>query len=301
MTVYFDHINYTNRISPSFDPSNEWFPFLYYKLQDWCTKIGTNKAEVITGVPEWTAATEGWDNVSTTYLQLALYPDDIRDGSRTSTYYTTMTWYQQTTSYFYVNAEKISKTANRNSTYGYLPLTGSASIGSSYRHLYGSNLTRGYQLAVMYGDTPGKEFFAMSDSQRSTTMGFTHVLTKVTPRPGLPAGHGAGWATFTNDDVFVWGTDDQNSNGHPLSGWQHQYASEGAGSLGHRTSSYYPYLYTRPPLVSYSGYWLATADNIAYAHYPRQELSIIQTPDNKQWLHWKNGVHIDVTGEGGLL
>ena len=301
MTVYFDHINYTNRVSSSFDPANEWFSFLYYKLLDWTSKIGTTKAEVLTGVPEWTAGTEAWNNNSTIYLQLALYADDVRDGSYTSQYWQGLTWEHQSTSYLYVKNDTILKSATRSSRYGYLPSSYANNIRSEYRHLYGTNLTRGYQLAVCYGDTPGKEFFAISDSQESTGHGINGVIAKVTPRPGMPAGHGTGWASFNSTNAFVWSRDVQQSGVDPLSGTELQYTSTGYGGFGHKSTANSPYLYRNIPLVSVGGYWVATAENIAHAIYPRRELSIVQTPDAKQYLHWKGGVHIDVTGENGVL
>ena len=302
MTVYFDHMNYTAKISPDFDPAVEWYSFMYYKLLDWTTKIGFSKAQVLTGVPEWQAATEGWDNNSTVHLQLILNSDDVRDGSFTSNYYTCFDWYHQSTSYFYAYAQRVQKDRARNSTYGHIDADNNYQLYRPYRPLYGTNVTRGYKLAVMYCDTPDREWFAISDSQFTNggTYGFNMVIAKVQPRPGLQPGHGTGWALFSGTSAMPFGTQIQADTTHPLSGVEENWTNYGDGAWGGNMSSAHPYLFTSPPLMSLAGFWLATAPNFGYSNTPGEELSIIQTADNKQWLHWKNGLHIDVTGEGGL-
>ncbi|QNJ26000.1 hypothetical protein SynSYN20_01673 [Synechococcus sp. SYN20] len=297
VSITFDYLNYRNSISNAFDPSTEWFSFLAVKLADWAGKVGPNKMELLTGVQQWQESGYDWGSTSSNLsIQLAFKMDDERDGSFSQPYWSSLRWMAGNNWYFYCFAEKINKNSSRD-TYGKFFTTDSDQLGSSYQHFYGPNVTQGYQLAVCYSDTPGKEFFAISDSQSSSSIfGLNCVIAKTEPRPGLTPGHNQGWAVFSGNNAFTWGLNQFSERYSPLSGGVDPWGSVGSGG----TNPDIPYLKIDPPVYSYTNNWVANSKTVSYSNVAGKSLNVVQIPDGRQFMTWRNGLVIDVTGEGIL-
>lgn len=294
--IYFDSIRYTAKVTNVFDPTTEFVSFLSTKLTDWCNKMSGTKAEVVTGIPQWQALSSP-PNSSTANcsIQLALYMDDERAGFNRD-FYNLFTW--DTNNGTPRNwLEKIPKTNGRDSSgrllstggYQLQVATGSSSTFSA------TNLNRGHQLAVAYCDTPGKEFFAIYDSNIRSTFGYSCVISKVTPRPGLTAGHNQGWAVLQSTQALTWSGPTitfQNSPFQPGFGdWG------GGGPIGDSNNDTAPWFMVNPPIGSPTDYWVATGENLARCTKVNGFLSIYEIEDGRQFMYWYNGILVDVTGE----
>lgn len=213
MTAYFDHIdNAVNITTSNFDPTNEVFTFLSYKFTDWCTKIGPNYAEVLTGHTEWEASTENqngnWGSTESVSLQILLKGPQFRSGELLASGYPAMNWIQFGRSGDYWQFYTISK------PYSYTDLLDQSTWGRTVRGdvqaSYSSNLAnvRDYfepsdflyprSTYVLYSDTPGQRFFAwwIHGYTGSWTRGW---VKETTIAEDQPVGSDHGWMVSTGN------------------------------------------------------------------------------------------------------
>lgn len=283
--IYTDSLQWTAKVSSSFDPSTEWFSFMSYKLADWTGKVGPNIANLITGVPEWQASGHNFTNTSNVYLQLELVPDDTRAGfvqPRMGIY-----WRSTNSTYFYAYAVgEYGEDASRDS-YGTLGTSKVSSFGSQSSYFTSTYFNRGYPLHVAYCDTPGKEWFAWHDT-RSQTIGNSGVLTRTTPAPGLDPGLGLGWAFISLNVQSCLGRYNTNATNNG-------YITR---NEARPDSSIYPWIEQKPFVYSSSSFPVGTYNDIAECNLSLQHLSTVEAQDGRVYLVWGDfNTLIDVTGE----
>lgn len=176
MATYFDHIdNAVNVTTSNFDPTNEIFTFLSYKFTDWCTKIGPNYAEVLTGHNEWEASIENqngnWGSFETCDLQILLKGPQYRSGQLAASGYPAMTWInlrRTSSDYFQFRTECKPTTYTDlmdRSTWGRANQGGvtarySQTLGSASNYFEASDFLYPRSTFVLYSDTPGQRYFA---------------------------------------------------------------------------------------------------------------------------------------------
>lgn len=194
MAVYYDQFYANSRLNGSQDPTQELYTFLSYKLNDWCTKIGSNYAVMIDDHTNlFSKASTYYDNSDDQcYLSIQLKGPGSRAGlvNNTTEAQGVYFWMQSSWSYLY-QWKGLPATLNTG-TYGQTSFTSTLQLTYTSSYTNSSHYSNPRLTRVMYSDTPGNRFFAWYLNDRDA--GPLNVLImEVQKRPDVPDEDDLGW------------------------------------------------------------------------------------------------------------
>lgn len=239
MATYFDLIaNPVNVTTSNFDPTNEIFTFLSYKFTDWCTKIGPNYAEVLTGHNEWEASIENqngnWGSTESCELQILLKGPHYRSGQLAASGYPALTWInlQRTSTHYFQFATEckpftytdlMDRSTWARTNQGGINARYSKNIASANNYFDASDFLYPRSTYALYSDTPGQRYFAW------WIHGYTGNLCRAwvketTIAEDQPVGSDHGWMVSVGNEFYpLMQYDSEN----PVDRWRH--FSSGSG------------------------------------------------------------------------
>ena len=223
----------TNR---ALDPTQEAFTFLSYKMNDWCNKIGTDYAEVVSGHTHWAESsdyrTNTWGQYQQVTLQIMLKGPHFRDGSLAAlgvppwqlfsikmgldrgNYQEFKAWIEQQPDNVFGDGDIFNVDNWRRNDNGSLNMEKSVSLSANAIPVYDNEFGRNKTTWVLYNDTPGNRYFAWSILGVRDTVGMCGVLKEVQIAQDAPAGCDMGWAyTVFNDESYTWPMAQESLNG----------------------------------------------------------------------------------------
>ena len=217
-------------ISPNVDPATDVMVFMSYALTDWCGKIGSNHAVVVTGHEQWEQLPANRLNyTSSISCQLLLRGDGYRSGESP--------WNPNM-----LRIDASNRNASMSISSGIAGTYDSADpddwtqwerVGDSQSFMVNTN-NRGLRSSgyvypnggvdqedqvgwALYSDTPGKEWFYFNNPWTDGTSGASFLIRKFTPLSNAPTGErDLGW-------VVVW----PNSARGYRAIWNYTYGSAG--------------------------------------------------------------------------
>ena len=183
------------------DPSVSMFPFMSYSLSEWCSKIGDDKAVVITGHEQWELQPEWMVPTGSHALQLLLRGEGYRSG-RAPFNPVNVTWRQynrssyvdicsgiQNNNYDPTDPNDWTKWKRNTGNYEYARINNSATYNiasGSYTLPNGGVWVSPQLMWVLYEDTPGKEWFYINGPVGGSAK-FSFLIKRYTPLAGTPA------------------------------------------------------------------------------------------------------------------
>ena len=206
--------NIRGYISTDVDPATDVLVFLSYALTDWCSKVGSDKAVVVTGHKQWETL-PSITPTSTISLQLLLRGDGYRSGQ--SPWSPNMLMWSATSgrngytqlssglkgSYDTANPDDWTQWERDTSLYNSFRVkTDNISLGSS-GYMYPTNgVTDDPEVSwAIYSDTPGKEWFSFHNPfDEDGTDGHTFLVRRYVPLGTAPTGsRDLGWVFVKPD------------------------------------------------------------------------------------------------------